>query len=115
MPGFTENAKGDEPMYARVVRYKVAEDKFGGVVPAFKDAIEQLSDADGNKGGYLLVDRDNCTALTITLWESLADLESSEVRASRLRSQAIESVEGEIQTVDRGEVAIDTSAAKTAV
>ena len=36
-------------------------------------------------------------------------MEGSEVRASRLRSQAIESLEGEVQTVDRCEVALDFS------
>lgn len=96
-------------MYARVARYKISESRFGEVVPAFREAVEQLSEIDGHKGGYLLIDRDNCTALTITLWENQAALEASEVAASRLRSSAIESVDGEIQTVDRCEVALDFS------
>jgi hypothetical protein len=96
-------------MFARVVRYKVSEAKFGEVVPAFRDAVEQLRDIGGNKGGYLLIDRDNCTATTVTFWENQAALEASEVAASRLRSEAINAVEGEIQNVDRCEVALDFS------
>jgi heme-degrading monooxygenase HmoA len=98
-------------MYARVARYKISETRFGEVVPAFREAVEQLSEIEGHKGGYLLIDRDNCTALTMTLWENQAALQASEVAANRLRSSAIEAVEGEIQTVDRCEVALDFSEA----
>jgi heme-degrading monooxygenase HmoA len=94
-------------MFARVARYKVSEAKFGEVVPAFREAVEKLREVDGNKGGYLLIDRDNCTATTLTFWENQAALEGSEVAASRLRSEAINSVDGEIQNVDRCEVALD--------
>jgi heme-degrading monooxygenase HmoA len=96
-------------MFARLVRYQIPEAKFGEVVPAFREAVERLQGIEGNKGGYLLIDRDNCIATTLTLWENLAALESSEVAASRLRSEAINAVEGEIQTVDRCEVALDFS------
>jgi hypothetical protein len=43
------------------------------------------------------------------LWENQAALEASEVAAGRLRSEAVEAVGGEIQTVDRCEVALDFS------
>jgi heme-degrading monooxygenase HmoA len=100
-------------MFARIARYKVSEAKFGEVVPAFRDAVEQLREIDGNRGGYLLIDRDNCTATTLTFWENQAALEASEVAASRLRSEAINTVDGEIQNVDRCEVALDfTEAAR---
>jgi quinol monooxygenase YgiN len=96
-------------MFARVVRYRISESRFGEVIPAFREAVEGLQEIEGNRGGYLLIDRDNCTALTMTLWENQAALDASEVAASRLRSEAIEAVEGEIQTVDRCEVALDFS------
>ena len=96
-------------MFARVVRYQIPEARFGEVVPAFRDAVEQLREIEGNKGGYLLIDRDNCTALTLTLWENQGALQASEVAVGRLRSEAINAVEGEIQTIDRCEVALDFS------
>jgi heme-degrading monooxygenase HmoA len=96
-------------MHARVVRYKIPQERFGEVVSAFREPVEQLREVDGNRGGYLLIDRENCTALTLTLWENQAALESSEVAASRLRSEAINAIDGEIQTVDKCEVALDFS------
>jgi quinol monooxygenase YgiN len=107
MPWLTKREA--EEMYARVVRYKIPQDRFGEVVSAFREPVERLREVDGNRGGYLLIDRDNLTALTLTLWEDQAALESSEVAASRLRSEAINTIDGEIQTVDRCEVAIDFS------
>jgi hypothetical protein len=96
-------------MHARVVRYKIPQERFGEVVSTFREPVEQLREIDGNRGGYLLIDRENCTALTLTLWENQAALESSEVAASRLRSEAINAIDGEIQTVDKCEVALDFS------
>jgi heme-degrading monooxygenase HmoA len=98
-------------MFARVVRYQIPEARFGEVVPAFRDAVEQLREVEGHKGGYLLIDRDNSTVLTVTLWDNQAAMEASEVTASRLRSEAINAVDGEIQGVNRCEVALDFSEA----
>jgi heme-degrading monooxygenase HmoA len=96
-------------MFARVARYRYPEERLDDAVEAFRTASEGLSALEGNVGGYLLVDRDNSTALTVTFWESRLALEASEVQASRLRSEAINMVEGEVQAVDRCEVAIDFS------
>lgn len=96
-------------MFARVVRYQIPETRFGEVVPAFREAVEQLREIEGNKGGYLLIDRDNCTALTLTLWDNQAALQASEVSATKLRSDAIDAVDGQVQTIDRCEVALDFS------
>ena len=96
-------------MFARVVRYQIPEARFGEVVPAFREAVEQLREIEGTKGGYLLIDRDNYTALTLTLWEDQAALQASEVSATKLRTDAIDAVEGEVQSIDRCEVALDFS------
>jgi heme-degrading monooxygenase HmoA len=96
-------------MFARVARYQIPEESLDDAVDGFREAIAQLSELQGSKGGYLLVDRDNSTALTVTFWESRAALESSDMQASRLRSQAVTPHGGEIQAVDRCEVAIDFS------
>lgn len=96
-------------MFARVARYRYPEERFDEAVEAFRTASEQLREIEGNTGGYLLVDRDNSTALTVTFWENRGAMEASEVQASRLRSSAIHAVEGEIEAVDRCEVALDFS------
>jgi heme-degrading monooxygenase HmoA len=96
-------------MFARVARYRYPEERYDEAVEAFRAASESLRGLNGNVGGYLLVDRDNSTALTVTFWESRGAMEASEVQASRLRSSAINAVEGEIEAVDRCEVALDFS------
>jgi heme-degrading monooxygenase HmoA len=96
-------------MFARVARYRYPQERVDDAVDAFRTASEGLRALQGNVGGYLLVDRDNSTALTVTFWESRQAMDASEVGASRLRSQAINAVEGEVQAVDRCEVAIDFS------
>jgi hypothetical protein len=96
-------------MFARVARYRIPEENLDDAVGAFNEAAAQLSEIEGMAGGYLLVDRDNCTVMTMTFWESRMAMESSEVRASRLRSDAVGPYGGEIQAVDRCEVALDFS------
>lgn len=98
-------------MFARVARYQIPEDKIEEGIDAFRSAAEELMKIEGTTGGYLLIDRDNCTAVTVTLWENRVAMEASEVRASRLRSAAIAEVGGEVQAVDRCEVALDFSEA----
>jgi heme-degrading monooxygenase HmoA len=96
-------------MFARVARYQIPEDKMEEGIEAFRAAADQIRQLDGTTGGYLLIDRDNCTALTVTFWENRVAMEASEVRASSLRSAAIAEVGGDVQTVDRCEVALDFS------
>lgn len=96
-------------MFARVVRYQVPQSRFGEVVPAFRDAVEGLRDIPGSSGGYLLIDPDNSTALTVTLWATREALASSEVRASRLRGEAVDKIDAQIQAMDICEVALDFS------
>ena len=96
-------------MFARVVRYRVPDGRLDEAVEAFRDPARQLSELDGNQGGYVLVDDENSTALTVTFWENRAAMEASEVRASRLRQEAMQSVHGEVQAVDRCGVALDFS------
>ena len=96
-------------MFSRVARYQIPEEKLEEGIEAFREAAQEISQLEGTTGGYLLIDRDNCTALTITFWENRVAMEASEVKASRLRSAAIAEVGGEIQAVDRCEVALDFS------
>ena len=55
-------------MFARVARYQFPEESLDDAVESFREAVEKLRGIEGNTGGYLLVDRDNCTALTVTFW-----------------------------------------------
>ncbi|HEY7708228.1 MAG TPA: antibiotic biosynthesis monooxygenase family protein [Gaiellaceae bacterium] len=96
-------------MFSRVARYRIPEEHLDDAVRAFEQAVIELREIDGNDGGYLLVDRENSTAITVTLWRDRASLEASEVRASKLRADAVSPYGGEILAVDRCEVALDFS------
>ena len=96
-------------MFARVARYRYPEDRFDDAVEAFRAASDGLRAIEGNAGGYLLMDRDNSTALTVVFWENRLAMDASEVRASHLRNDAINAVEGAVEAVDRCEVAVDFS------
>ena len=96
-------------MFARVARYRYPEDRFDEAVEAFRAASDGLRAIEGNAGGYLLMDRDNSTALTVVFWENRLAMDASEVRASHLRNDAINAVEGAVEAVDRCEVAVDFS------
>ena len=96
-------------MFARVARYRIPEDTLDDALESFRTTFGQVSELNGNGGGYLLVDRDNCTAITVVFWENRMALEASEVQTSRLRSEAVGPHGGEIQAIDRCEVALDFS------
>jgi hypothetical protein len=96
-------------MFSRVARYRIPEENLDDAVRAFEQAVIELRELDGNDGGYLLVDRENSTAISVTFWRDRVALESSEVRASKLRSEAVSPYGGEILAVDRCEVALDFS------
>ncbi len=88
-------------MFARVVRYTVDPDRCDEALEAFKEAAKTIGDIDGIIGGYVMVDGDEGRIVTMTLWEDQAKMEASEVRASRLRQEALRTVEGDIDSVER--------------
>ena len=92
-------------MFARVVRYQVEPERCDEALAAFEEAAKQIGDIDGITGGYVLVDGDSGRIMTVTLWEDRAKMEASEVRASRLRQEALRTVEGDIESVERLRVA----------
>jgi len=71
---------------------------------ALRDAGRELADLEGYKGGHVLVDYDDGTLITLTLWENRAAIDRSEVRAAQLRQRALRSVDGEVQSVTCYEV-----------
>ena len=94
-------------MYARLARYSIPPDEIDRAVRGFEDAGRSLQELDGLIGGYLLVDGESGTALTLTLWESHATLAGSETRAAVLRQRAVRDVEGSCESVSSYEVALE--------
>ena len=102
-------------MYSRIARYEVPPERLDEAVRAFDEAARGLSELDGSLGGYLLVDREGGTAMTLTLWADQESMSRSEVAAAALRRRAVASVEGDVHSVECFEVAVDfTRAASSA-
>jgi heme-degrading monooxygenase HmoA len=91
-------------VHARVARYGIDPDKMVDALEALRDAGRELADLEGYKGGHVLVDYDDGTLITLTLWENRAAIDRSEVRAAQLRQRALRSVDGEVQSVTCYEV-----------
>ena len=76
-------------------------------VEAFREAASQLASLDGLQGGYVLTDEEEGVVMTITLWESRAAMDASEVRAARLRQEAAKQADGAVTSVQCLEVAVE--------
>ena len=94
-------------MYARLARYSIPPDEIDRAVRGFEDAGRSLQELDGLIGGYLLLDHESGTTMTLTLWESQAALADSETRAAVLRQRAVREVEGSCEAVNTYEVALE--------
>jgi quinol monooxygenase YgiN len=94
-------------MFARVVRYQVNPDRCDEALEALERAALEIGQIPGITGGYVMVDGDSGRIITVTLWKDQAALESSEVRATRLRQEALHSVEGDIESVERLRIATE--------
>jgi hypothetical protein len=86
-------------VHARVARYAIDPDKLVDALDGLRDAGRELAVLEGYKGGQVLVDYDDGTLITLTLWENRAATDRSEVRAAQLRQRAMRAVDGEVQSV----------------
>jgi heme-degrading monooxygenase HmoA len=86
-------------MQARVARYAVPPERWEEASEAFVRAGQELAQVGGLEKGYILVDPADGCIVTVTLWESQAALDASEVRAAGLRQRAAKEVDGEVQSV----------------
>ena len=94
-------------MWARVARYEVEPERLDAAVEGFENAAKDLAGLKGTRGGFLLVDREEGAAVTVTLWESHDLLCASEVAAAGLRRQAMADAQGSVASVALYEVAAE--------
>jgi heme-degrading monooxygenase HmoA len=94
-------------VHARLARYAIEPDRLDDAVESFHQAGLELSELDGFAGGHVLVDHEEGTLMTLTLWESRAAIDASDVRAATLRQRALRSVDGEVQSVTCYEVPVE--------
>jgi heme-degrading monooxygenase HmoA len=86
-------------MLARVARYQVPPERCDDALREFGEASRSISEMDGLEGGYIFVDSESGTMLTVTVWRDQPTLDASEVRAASMRQRAAREVDGEVQSV----------------
>jgi heme-degrading monooxygenase HmoA len=97
-------------MQARVARYRIEPERCQDAVESFRQAGAEIAKLDGYCDGYVLVDPDDGEVISITLWESHAALDASEMKATSSRRRAVEAVDGSVEAVSRYGVAVELSA-----
>jgi heme-degrading monooxygenase HmoA len=90
--------------FARLAIYDVPEDMQADARAGFEQAIERIRDVPGLHEAYLLVGTESGRAVTLTFWESHDAMAASRVVASRVRSEAVASVSGQVVSVEEYEV-----------
>jgi heme-degrading monooxygenase HmoA len=94
-------------MFARLARYAVPADRIDDAVESFRTAGAALRELEGFVDGYLLVDHDDGTTMTLTLWRDRTALESSATRAGAMRLRAVHAVDGSCESVAEYEVPLE--------
>jgi heme-degrading monooxygenase HmoA len=97
-------------MFARISRYDIPADRVDDAVASFGEALEEITQLGGFLEGYLLVNREDDCATTMTFWNSAAALEASRVTASRLRTEAAHAADGVVASCQEFEVAVHSRA-----
>ena len=92
-------------MFARVSSYEIPPERATEAADGFRQAIRQIRELNGLAAAYLLVNAESGRVLTMTLWDNAAAMEASHVAASRLRTEAVRTVDGSIVSIEEYEVA----------
>ncbi len=96
-------------MFARVSTYEGSPDHTAeGLRVAREQVLPAAKLMDGFKGIYLLYDRESGKSLSLTLWETEADMHVSEEAANRVRAQSAEASGEKVINVERYEVTLQT-------
>lgn len=97
------------PVYARVTAMSCPPEAVETGIQFDRDEVTPDALAhDGCAGLLFLVNRTTGESLTISLWSSLVDLESSEDLGNRLRGASAELVQAQIDSISRYEVTLCT-------
>lgn len=92
-------------MFARVSTYQGTPESVAQSLTRTTDIVERVEKLAGLKGVYYLVDRDSGKSMSITLWETESDLQTSVEAANQIRSQEAATDDAEILAVEHFEVA----------
>ena len=91
-------------MVARLSVYELPEDRAREATQAFDEVLSEISSARGFVESLYLVGAEG-KAVVLTLWEDDDSMAASRVAATRMRSEAVRRVGGEVVSVDELTVA----------
>jgi heme-degrading monooxygenase HmoA len=92
-------------VFARVSMYEIPVENSAAATDAFRRALDEIRTMGGLVEGYTLVHADSGRVITLTLWETANAMEASRVTASRLRTEALHTVDGTLLSTEEYEVA----------
>ena len=93
-------------MYARATTIQGSPDNVEQGVEQYRQALSAFRGVAGNRGAFLLVDRNSGKGIGVTLWESEQAMMDSREQAAQLRQRAAEQAQGQIQSVEEYEIAV---------
>jgi heme-degrading monooxygenase HmoA len=93
-------------MFARLSVYEIPESRMDEAEDRFREALTEVAGMEGLEGCYFLVGTESNRAAALTLWTTPDSMARSRVTASRLRSEAARSLDGEVLSVEEFEVAV---------
>jgi heme-degrading monooxygenase HmoA len=93
-------------MYARATTLRTSPDRIEEGVQDYRSGLAEFRAIEGNRGAFLLVDRDSGKGIGVTLWESEEAMRNSRAQADQLRRQAADSADADIASVEEYEVAV---------
>ena len=94
-------------MFARVSTFQGPPDQTAeGIRVAREQILPAARLMEGFKGIYLLYDRESGKSLSLTLWETEADMRASEEAATRVRAQSAQASGDKVINVERYEVVL---------
>ena len=93
-------------MFARVTTIQGSPENAERGIETYRAALAQFREMDGNKGAFLLVDRESGKAVGTTLWQDEAAMSESRERANEVRKDAADQAGGDVQSVEEFEVAV---------
>ena len=74
-------------MFARVVATQAAPDQLDGAITLAREQLPAAAGQPGFRGFYLLTDAETGKVMTISLWETLAQLDAAEAEAAGIRRE----------------------------
>ena len=77
-------------MQARVARYEVPPERCDEAVEAFLDSAREIAGMNGFGQGYIFIDSETGTAVSLTMWADNAAFESSATKAALARRRAVD-------------------------